>query len=64
MKGELSGKMMTKFAALRRKTYSYLTDDNGESKKAKGIKKYVISQKRNLKKTINIVKKQFDLKMK
>ena len=36
---------MAKFAALRPKTYSYLTDDNEENKKAKGIKKCVIKQK-------------------
>ena len=36
MKGELGRKIMTKFGA---KTYSYLTDDNSEYKKAKGTHK-------------------------
>ena len=36
MKDELGGKIMTKFVALRPKTYSYLTDDCEEDKKAKG----------------------------
>ena len=38
MKDELCGKIMTEFAALRLKTYSYLTDDNDENKKSKGTK--------------------------
>ena len=33
MKGELGGKIMTKFVALRPKTYSYLVDDGGSDKK-------------------------------
>ena len=45
MKDELGGKLMTEFAALRPKTYSYLTDDCEEDKKAKGTKKYVIKQR-------------------
>ena len=47
MKDELGGKIMTEFVALRPKTYSYLTDDCKEDKKAKGTKKCVI--KRGLK---------------
>ena len=47
MKDELGGKIMTKFVALRPKTYSYLTDDCEEDKKAKETKKCVI--KRELK---------------
>ena len=39
MKDELGGKIMTEFIALRPKTYSYLTDDCKEDKKAKGTKK-------------------------
>ena len=39
MKDEISGKIMVKFVGLRAKTYSYLTDDGKEDKKAKGIKK-------------------------
>ena len=38
MKNELVGKIKKKFAALRAKTYSYLTDNNNENKKAKGTK--------------------------
>ena len=45
MKNELGGKTMTEFVALRPKTYSYLTDDCKEDKKAKGTKKCVIKQK-------------------
>ena len=51
MKDELGGKIMTEFAALRPKTYSYLMDDGNSDKKAKGTKKCVI--KRRLK--FNIV---------
>ena len=47
MKDELGGKIMTEFAALRPKTYSYLMDDGNNDKKAKGTKKCVI--KRGLK---------------
>ena len=47
MKDELGGKIMIEFVALRPKTYSYLTDDCEEDKKAKGTKKCVI--KRELK---------------
>ena len=42
MKDELGGKIITEFAALRPKTYSYLTDDGNSDKKAKGAKKCVI----------------------
>ena len=42
MKDELGGKMITEFVTLRPKTYSYLTDDGKEDKKAKGTKKCVI----------------------
>ena len=41
MKDELSGKIITEFVTLRPKTYSYLTDDGKEDKKAKGTKKCV-----------------------
>ena len=44
MKDELGGKVITDFAALRLKTYSYLTDDCKEDKKAKGTKKCVIKR--------------------
>ena len=39
MKGELGGEIITEFVALRPKTYSYMTDEFIEMKKAKGIKK-------------------------
>ena len=42
MKDELGGKNITEFVALRPKTYSYLTDDDKNVKKAKGTKKCVI----------------------
>ena len=45
MKGELGGNIMTEFVALRPKTYSYLTDDCEEDKKAKGTKKCVIKRR-------------------
>ena len=37
-KDELGGKIITEFVTLRPKTYSYLTDDGKEDKKAKGTK--------------------------
>ena len=39
MKDELEVKIITEFVTLRLKTYSYLTDDGKEDKKAKGTKK-------------------------
>ena len=42
MKDELGGKIITEYVALRPKTYSYLTDDCKEDKKAKETKKCVI----------------------
>ena len=39
MKDELEGKIITEFVALRTKTYTYLTDDDKNIKKAKGTKK-------------------------
>ena len=45
MKDELVGDIMTEFVALRPKTYSYLTDDGGGEKRAKGTKKCVIKRK-------------------
>ena len=44
MKDELGGKIMTKFAALRPKTYSYLTYDGNSDKKANGTRKCVIKK--------------------
>ena len=45
MKDELGGKIITEFVTLRLKTYSFLTDDGKENKKAKGTKKCVIKKK-------------------
>ena len=44
MKDKLGGKIMTEFAALRPKTYSYLMDDGYSDKKAKGTKTCVIKR--------------------
>ena len=44
MKDELGGGITTEFVTLRPKTYSYLTDDCTENKKAKGTKKCVIKR--------------------
>ena len=45
MKDELGGTIITEFATLRPKTYSFLTDDGKEDKKAKGTKECVIKKK-------------------
>ena len=44
MKDELGGEVIPEFVTLRPKTYSYLTDDFKEDKKAKGKKKCVIKR--------------------
>ena len=44
-KDELDEKIIEKIAALRAKTYSYLTGKKDEDKKAKGIKKCLIKRK-------------------
>ena len=44
MKDELGGKIITEFATLRPKTYSFLTDNGKEDKKAKGTKKCIIKK--------------------
>ena len=44
IKDELGGRIIREFVALRPKTYSYLTDDCKEDKKAKGAKKCVIKR--------------------
>ena len=44
MKDELDGKIITEFITVKPKTYSYLTDDGKEDKKAKGTKKCVIKK--------------------
>ena len=49
MKGELGGKIMTKFIALTAKTYAYrIVDNDSEVKKAKGTKKCVTKNSLNL----------------
>ena len=45
MKDELGRRIMTEFVTLRPKTYSYVTDDCKEDKKAKGTEKCVIKRK-------------------
>ena len=44
MKDELGGGIITEFVTLRSKTYSYITDEFIEMKKAKGTKKCVIKK--------------------
>ena len=44
MKDELGGKIVTEFAALRPKTFSYLMDDGKSDEKAKGTKKCVMKK--------------------
>ena len=44
MKDELGGGIITEFVALRPKTYSYMTEEFIEMKKAKATKKYVIKK--------------------
>ena len=44
MKDELGGKIITEFVTLKPKTYSFLTDDGKEDKKAKGTKNCIIKK--------------------
>ena len=44
IKEELVGQVMKEFVAIRAKTYSYLTDNNDEDKKANITQKYVIKK--------------------
>ena len=44
MKDELGRKIITEFVTLRPKTYSFLTDDGKEDKKAKGTKNCIIKK--------------------
>ena len=41
-KDELNGKILVEYVGLKPKQYSYKTEDNQETKKSKGVKKYVI----------------------
>ena len=43
-KGELGGKMMSEFCALRAKAYAYKLDDDTEIKKAKNTKKCIVKR--------------------
>ena len=45
IKGELGGKIITDFVALKPKTYSYLMNDGNSDKEAEGAKKCVIKSK-------------------
>ena len=49
MKDELGGGIITEFVALRPKTYSYMTDELIEMKKAKGTKKCVLKLQQRFK---------------
>ena len=44
-KDELGEKIMKEFCTLRAKTYTYLMENDSETKKAKGIKRYVIKRR-------------------
>ena len=63
MKDGLGGKLITKFAGIIGKNYSYLKNDDSEDKEVKDLKKYVIKDKINLK-IIKIVWNQLILKIK
>ena len=45
MKDEEEGKQITEFVGLRSKLYAYKIDDGSETKKCKGVKKYVVKKK-------------------
>ena len=55
-KDKLGGKMMIKFVELRAKSYTYLTDDGSNNKKAKDTKKCVIKRKLKLENYKNCLK--------
>ena len=44
-KDEASGKIIKEFVGLRAKLYSFLTDERGENKKCKGVKKQVVESR-------------------
>ena len=54
-KDELGGKIMKKFVALRAKTFAYLTDGDGEEKKAKGTKNCITKRELMFKNYIKVV---------
>ena len=56
MKDEIDGDIMTEFAALRPKTYSYLTDTSDEKQKANGTKMCALKRKIKLKIIKNVWK--------
>ena len=64
MKDEFGEKIMTKFVGLRAKTYSHLTDDGSEDKKAKGTKKCVIKRKLKFERIIKTAQKLLNLRIK
>ena len=45
VKEESSGKILKELRRLRAQTYRYITDNNNESKKARGTKKYIVKRK-------------------
>ena len=47
MKDEVKGKIISEFVGLNSKTYSLVTVDNEEIKKAKGVYKNVVRNKRD-----------------
>ena len=47
MKDEFKGKIICEFVALKSKTYSLIDVDNREIKKAKGINKNVVKNRRH-----------------
>ena len=53
---------MTEFAALKPKTYSYLTDDSDEKKKKQETQKRVSLNEDLHLKILNIVQKQLNMK--
>ena len=63
MKDELGGKILTEFALMRPKMYSYFTDNDNDDKKAKVAKRFVIKRKIKLQ-IINIVQKKLNLRIK
>ena len=63
MKDELGGKILTEFALLRPKMYSYFTGNDNDDKKAKVAKSFVIKRKIKLQ-IINIVQKKLNLRIK